>query len=60
MMQQVIETHGGFNYLDGPPKTVTAKDHRTPYGSEGDYYSKPQVSDVVEAVYHLVFEEEYH
>ena len=53
MMQQVIETHGGFNYLDGPPKTVTAKDHRTPYGSEGDYYSKPQVSDVVEAVYHL-------
>jgi len=60
MMQQVIEVHGGFNYLDAPPKTVTAKDHRTPYGSEGDYYSKPQVSDVVEAIYHLVFEEEYH
>jgi len=60
MMQQVIEGHGGFNYLDAPPKSVTAKDHRTPYGSEGDYYSKPQVSDVVEAIYHLVFEEEYH
>ncbi len=60
MMQQVIEGQGGFKYLDAPPKTLTAKDHRTPYGSEGDYYSKPQVSDVVEAIYELVFEEDYH
>ena len=58
MMQQVLERDGGFQYLDGPPSTLTAKDHRTPYGNEGDYYAKPQVDDIVEKIYEIVFEQE--
>jgi len=56
MMQQVLEVQGGFKYLDGPPSTLTAKDHRTPYGNEGDYYAKPQTDDIVEKIYEIVFE----
>jgi pyruvate/2-oxoglutarate/acetoin dehydrogenase E1 component len=59
MMQKVIEEMDGFNYLDAKPMTITAKDHRTPYGSDGDYYAKPQSEDIVKAVYELVFETEY-
>lgn len=58
MMQQVLEVHGGFQHLDGPPATLTAKDHRTPYGNEGDYYAKPQIDDIVEKIYEIVFEQE--
>jgi len=56
MMQQVLEVQDGFRYLDGAPATLTAKDHRTPYGNEGDYYAKPQTDDIVEKIYELVFE----
>ncbi len=58
MMQQVLEVQGGFNYLDGPPATLTAQDHRTPYGNEGDYFAKPQTDDIVEKIYEVVFEQE--
>jgi len=51
MMQQVIEVQGGFKYLDLEPKTLTAKDHRPAYGSDGDYFSKPSSEDVFDAVY---------
>lgn len=56
MMQKVIEEQDGFKYLDAKPVTLCAKEHRTPYGSDGDYYAKPQVSDIVKAVYELVTE----
>ncbi|MCL4125914.1 UNVERIFIED_CONTAM: hypothetical protein GTU68_062710 [Idotea baltica] len=56
MMQQVIEGQGAFKLLDGPPETMSAAEHRTPYGSDGDYYSKPQVEDIVERIYRMVFE----
>jgi len=56
MMQQVLEVQEGFKYLDGAPSTLTAQAHRTPYGSEGDYYAKPQTEDIVERIYELVFE----
>ena len=59
MMQQVIEVQDAFKYLDAKPVTLTAKDHRTPYGSDGDYYAKPQVSDIVKAAYELVMEIPY-
>ena len=39
-----------------PPKTVSSKDHRSPYGSDGDYYTKPQAEDVFEALYAIVYE----
>jgi pyruvate/2-oxoglutarate/acetoin dehydrogenase E1 component/TPP-dependent pyruvate/acetoin dehydrogenase alpha subunit len=50
MMQQVLEKQGGYRWLDAKPATLFAKPHRPAYGQDGDYHSKPQVEDVVEAV----------
>ncbi len=58
MMQQVLEGHGGYRYLDSSPVCVTAQAHRTPYGTDGDYWSKPNVEDVYEAVFRLMQEAE--
>ena len=57
MMQKVIEDWNGYQYLDMPPRTVSSKEHRTPYGSDGDYYTKPQAEDVFEVMYAMVYEE---
>jgi len=56
MMQQVLEVQDGYKYLDAKPVTMTSKEHRTPYGSDGDYYAKPQIEDIVERIYEVVFE----
>jgi pyruvate/2-oxoglutarate/acetoin dehydrogenase E1 component len=56
MMQKVLEEQGGYNYLDSEPKTITAKAHRPAYGSDGDYFSKPNAEDVFETVYALMHE----
>ncbi len=56
MMQKVLEEQGGYNYLDTEPKTITSKEHRPAYGSDGDYFSKPNVEDIVEAIYNLMHE----
>lgn len=56
MMQQVIEVQGAFQYLDSPPLTLTAKEHRPAYGSDGDYFSKPNQEDVFDKVYALMSE----
>ena len=56
MMQQVLEVQGGYRYLDSPAKTLTAKAHRSPYGSDGDYYSKPNAEDVFEVIYNMMRE----
>ena len=53
MMQKVIEEQGGYFSLDSEPKTLTAKDHRPAYGSDGDYFSKPSIEDIVDSVYDL-------
>ncbi|WP_026260501.1 alpha-ketoacid dehydrogenase subunit alpha/beta [Spirosoma luteum] len=58
MMQQVIEGQDGYRYLDSAPRTLSAKAHRPPYGSDGDYFSKPNVDDVIETVYALMNEVE--
>ncbi|MEZ0542580.1 alpha-ketoacid dehydrogenase subunit alpha/beta [Fibrella arboris] len=58
MMQQVLDQQDGYRYLDSPPRTLTAKAHRPPYGSDGDYFSKPSTDDVFEAVYALMSEAE--
>jgi pyruvate/2-oxoglutarate/acetoin dehydrogenase E1 component/TPP-dependent pyruvate/acetoin dehydrogenase alpha subunit len=54
MLQEVTETQKGFQYLDTPPKTITAAEHRPPYGSDGDYFSKPNIEDVVESILELM------
>ena len=56
MLQQVIEGQNAYRYLDSPPRTLSAKAHRPPYGSDGDYFSKPNVDDVIEMVYALMSE----
>lgn len=52
--QQILEVQGGYQYLDGAVKTLTAADHRPGYGDDGDYASKPQVMDVLEAAKEVV------
>ena len=54
MMQEVIERQGGFVWLDSAPRTVAASAHRPPYGRDGDYWSKPNVETVFDALYDLV------
>jgi len=56
ILQQILEEQKGYYLLDAQPKTLTAKDHRPPYGSDGDYFSKPSVDDVIEAVYAMMNE----
>ncbi len=58
MMQQVIEAQGGYYHLDSPPRTLSAQPHRPAYGTDGNYFSKPNVEDIVEAVYGMMNEVE--
>jgi pyruvate/2-oxoglutarate/acetoin dehydrogenase E1 component len=58
MMQQVIEKQNGYQYLDSAPASLSAKDHRPAYGTDGDYFSKPSVDDVVERIYRIMHEAE--
>lgn len=54
MMQQVLEVQGGYYHLDVEPKTLSAKDHRPAYGTDGDYFSKPSIDDMVESCYAIM------
>jgi pyruvate/2-oxoglutarate/acetoin dehydrogenase E1 component len=56
MMQEVLERHGGWNYLDSPPRTLTAKEHRPAYTTDGDYFSKPNAEDVFDLAYSMMKE----
>ena len=56
MMQEVLERQGGYEWLDAPPRTLSAEPHRPAYGSDGDYFSKPNREQVVEAVYSIMRE----
>ncbi len=56
MLQAVIETQGGFQWLDSEPRTITAKPHRPAYGSDGAYFSKPNMEDVFTVIYDLMNE----
>jgi hypothetical protein len=54
MMQNVLEAQGGFEWLDAPPRTLTATAHRPAYGSDGDYFSKPNREQIFSTVYDLM------
>lgn len=60
MMQKVLEEQEGYFYLDSPPKTLTAKEHRPAYDTDGDYFSKPNTEDVFEAIYQMMHEANPH
>jgi pyruvate/2-oxoglutarate/acetoin dehydrogenase E1 component/TPP-dependent pyruvate/acetoin dehydrogenase alpha subunit len=56
MMQKVIEEQRGFDWLDCAPRTLAAKEHRPAYGSDGDYFSKPNREQIFESAYEIMHE----
>ena len=56
MLDQVINKQGAFFDLDSQPMTLSAQPHLPAYGSDGDYFSKPSIEDMVEAAYALMHE----
>jgi pyruvate/2-oxoglutarate/acetoin dehydrogenase E1 component len=56
MMQQVLDGQNGYQWLDSPPRTLSAKPHRPAYGSDGDYWSKPNREHLFRTVYDLMHE----
>lgn len=56
MMQKVLEEQDGYRHLDSAPVTIASKEHRPAYGSDGDYFSKPNVETVFDKVYELMAE----
>lgn len=56
ILQKIVEEQKGYFYLDSEPKTLTAQAHRTAYGTDGDYFSKPSIEDMVEAAYAIMSE----
>jgi pyruvate/2-oxoglutarate/acetoin dehydrogenase E1 component/TPP-dependent pyruvate/acetoin dehydrogenase alpha subunit len=56
MLQQVLEVQGGYAWLDSPPRTLSGGAHRPAYGSDGDYWSKPNVEQIFDIVYELMHE----
>jgi 2-oxoisovalerate dehydrogenase E1 component len=56
MLQKVIEEQAGYYWLDSPPRTLPGAEHRPAYGSDGDYWSKPNVETIFKAVYELMHE----
>lgn len=56
MLKNILEDMDGYRLLDSKPLTITANDHRTAYATDGDYFSKPSLDDIVEQVYNLMNE----
>ena len=56
LMQQILDEQNAYQYLDSKPQTLAAKAHRPPYGSDGDYFSKPSAEDIFEKIYGMMHE----
>jgi pyruvate/2-oxoglutarate/acetoin dehydrogenase E1 component/TPP-dependent pyruvate/acetoin dehydrogenase alpha subunit len=56
ILQQILERDNGYFQLDSKPLTITGKEHRPAYGTDGDYFSKPSVEDIFDGVFELVQE----
>lgn len=56
MLDKILVEQKGYYYLDSAPETLSAKDHRPAYGSDGDYFSKPSIDDIVEKAYGILNE----
>ena len=56
LLNEIIEKQGAYNYLDCAPQTLTGKAHRPAYGTDGDYFSKPNAEDIFEKVYEIMHE----
>ncbi len=56
LLTEILEKQNGYRYLDAAPVTITAGAHRTPFGSDGDYFTKPNPEQVFEGIYALMQE----
>jgi pyruvate/2-oxoglutarate/acetoin dehydrogenase E1 component/TPP-dependent pyruvate/acetoin dehydrogenase alpha subunit len=56
MLDRILVEQQGYYQLDSVPVTLSAKDHRPAYGSDGDYFSKPSIDDIVEKAYSIMHE----
>jgi pyruvate/2-oxoglutarate/acetoin dehydrogenase E1 component/TPP-dependent pyruvate/acetoin dehydrogenase alpha subunit len=56
MLDKILVEQKGYYHLDSAPETLSAKDHRPAYGSDGDYFSKPSIDDIVEKAYAIMHE----
>ncbi len=58
MMQKVLEEQKGYYYLDAEPRTITSKNHRAAYSTDGDYFSNPNAEDVFDAIYNIMHDDD--
>ncbi len=56
LLDQILNKQSGYQFLDSQPLTLTAKDHRPAYGTDGDYFSKPSTEDIFEVIYNMMHE----
>ena len=56
MFNKVMEEQGGYKFLDVAPRTITGKAHRPAYGSDGDYFSKPNAEEIIEVISQMMAE----
>ena len=56
LLDQILNKQGGYQFLDSQPLTLSAKDHRPAYGTDGDYFSKPSTEDIFEVIYNMMHE----
>jgi pyruvate/2-oxoglutarate/acetoin dehydrogenase E1 component len=56
ILDKILNEQGGYFYLDSQPQTLTAKEHRPAYASDGDYFSKPSAEDIWEKIYDIMSE----
>ena len=56
ILNDILNRQNAFEYLDGKPKTITSKNHRAAYGTDGNYFSKPSIEDIFEGIYEMMHE----
>lgn len=56
LLNEIVEKQKAYQYLDSAPQTLTARAHRPAYGTDGDYFSKPNAEDIFEKVYAILHE----
>ena len=56
ILDKILVEQKAYEYMDSAPETLSSKDHRPAYGSDGDYFSKPSIDDIVEKVYAIMQE----
>ena len=56
LLNEILEKQNAYEFLDSKPISLTAKEHRASYGTDGDYFSKPNAEDIFEAIYNIMRE----